>query len=453
MLRDEQTDSIWAHTEGVAVSGELKGTVLEPHPIFQATWEEWVRLYPESEILVWPEDSSHRDGRHGHGARDYLGRPGIRAGRGFGVKPGVLDERLRENELVLGVSHPSGNVAYPIRNLHTAGGVSNETLGDDPIVVWSPTLDSHITGGFLRTLEGVGVLSFRNQNGRLTDQETRSLWTVDGRAIEGPLAGKTLRPLDCVFLKWHVWSSYHPESRIAKQLNLLNNEHLPNRVFSSFLEALEAAGFSTSLDGMVFKAHLPNLAVRGLLIKINEDPFILHEFENRLGAREYCWVRAHVIRVGQYVLQSEPEKQFADAANLKPLPDEEMAWSEMLDSQELHRVMESALPSAESEEGDDPRGLPRVLDHLGELGYAVAVVGQLECRRMPPKAINGYDLEFSASHGHSLQAGTFVFRSDPPIQYKSMVLKSVSLEDDEITWSCLLEDGAFVAALAEAVTG
>ena len=41
MLRDEQTNSIWAHTEGLAVSGPLQGTVLESHPVYQMVWEDW----------------------------------------------------------------------------------------------------------------------------------------------------------------------------------------------------------------------------------------------------------------------------------------------------------------------------------------------------------------------------------------------------------------------------
>jgi len=79
IIRDEQTSSFWSHSEGVALDGPLKGTALQRHPCYQTTWAEWRERHGDTEVLFWPENKLHRDGRHGHGARDYMGRPGIRA--------------------------------------------------------------------------------------------------------------------------------------------------------------------------------------------------------------------------------------------------------------------------------------------------------------------------------------------------------------------------------------
>ena len=46
------------------------------------------------------------------------------------------------------------------------------------------------------------------------DHETFSHWTIEGRAVEGPLKGKTLAWLPSVQCKWFAWAAEYPKTDI-----------------------------------------------------------------------------------------------------------------------------------------------------------------------------------------------------------------------------------------------
>ena len=50
------------------------------------------------------------------------------------------------------------------------------------------------------------------------DRETESLWTqVDGRGIQGPLAGQTLEPVAAVHATWRAWNALYPNSTVLRK--------------------------------------------------------------------------------------------------------------------------------------------------------------------------------------------------------------------------------------------
>lgn len=468
MITDEQTGSIWAHAEGIAVEGPLKGTHMERHPCFQSTWEEWLWLHPDTEVLTWPDNRLHRDGRHGHGSRDYLGRPGIRAGRAFGLDPGLLDNRLPENAMVLGVNHPSGDTAYPLNNIHISSGVVNDTLGEDPVVVWSPRLDSHLTAGYSRDIDGAGILTFSVKDGEIRDTDSGSLWSIEGMAIEGALVGRKLKPLDALFLKWHAWSNFHPLTTIYKSKSFLAESEIQSISFSFLLKSLKGAGYQTRIEGYVIKAILPNLANAGIIIWVDDDRFFVYEFRDHQAAVEYCYAQSHFLLSGHFTLKSEPEVQFADFAQLKPLPTGEISWSKLLDDPRFVDLVKAALfPDEKSPKNDaTSTGFPAVFEKLIENGYKIEGVKQIDIRRLRFNSENGFEVTinedpfliyrfrspetaktYSASHEHSISVENYVFRSDPPYQYKHQGLKSIDLPIDEIEWSKLLVDDDFIRVL------
>jgi thiol-disulfide isomerase/thioredoxin len=48
----------------------------------------------------------------------------------------------------------------------------------------------------------------------MNDEETGSDWSGDGEALDGPLRGARLTPLDGYLVEWHVWSAYHPGAEL-----------------------------------------------------------------------------------------------------------------------------------------------------------------------------------------------------------------------------------------------
>jgi len=52
-----------------------------------------------------------------------------------------------------------------------------------------------------------GLLPFR-------DEEPGSLWSIDGRAVDGPLKGSRLEPIVHGDYFWFAWSVFRPDTRI-----------------------------------------------------------------------------------------------------------------------------------------------------------------------------------------------------------------------------------------------
>ncbi len=54
LMVDRQTDSLWHHLTGQAISGPLKGTTLEVMPMTTIRWSDWVAEHPDSDVLDTP---------------------------------------------------------------------------------------------------------------------------------------------------------------------------------------------------------------------------------------------------------------------------------------------------------------------------------------------------------------------------------------------------------------
>ena len=46
-----------------------------------------------------------------------------------------------------------------------------------------------------------------------TDEETGTIWRLDGLATHGPLAGRRLEPVAEAYVAfWFAWADFHPET-------------------------------------------------------------------------------------------------------------------------------------------------------------------------------------------------------------------------------------------------
>jgi hypothetical protein len=274
-----------------------------------------------------------------------------------------------------------------------------------------------------------------------------------------------LTPLDSLFLQWHAWCGFHPDTEIYVADGDLSATELGTNVFDKFIAALVAEGYDLALQGQIPIAMLPNLAVCAIRLRINADPFHCFEFRDVHAAQEFLLVANHLTQVGRFVLKSQPEEQYADVAQLKPMPDEEVAWSHLIGDPAFLKLAKLHLPSAQTE-APDGRAFPAVLAGLKSHGFPADAHAMIETLRLPPAAETGFEVticgdpflvyrfgshefarEFSAWHGRSLAVGEYVFRSNPPVQYKHMGLKSIDLPIEEINWSELLWDENFTQNL------
>lgn len=105
--------------------------------------------------------------------------------------------------------------------------VIHDEIGGRPIVVFHgdgavSALDaSEISAG--REIGSTGVfdrridervLHFDYFDGRFADRETGSIWTITGEAVDGPLRGENLKPVEHGDYYSFAWFAFRPETTV-----------------------------------------------------------------------------------------------------------------------------------------------------------------------------------------------------------------------------------------------
>lgn len=208
-MADRETGSVWTHYDGSVLNGPLAGEAqLTIAPIFHATWAEWTATHPDTLVLNWFEEFADR-------YREY--RPG-RAGLSPNFERTILnwDDRLEENELVLGVNVDTEFRAYVLRNYRDQGLITlADTLGGEDIIIFIDSSQPYALA-FHATLNGE-LLTFSVQNGAIVDDNTGSIWDLTGSATSGSLAGEQLDFATSFVTEWYGWAAYHPDTSIYGQ--------------------------------------------------------------------------------------------------------------------------------------------------------------------------------------------------------------------------------------------
>ena len=207
LLEDRSTDSLWSPFTGVALTGTMRGTVLERLPLSQCLWSEWLGMHPKTKVLYAPEAL-----RAGHWSEFSPGSPGIAPGmRVTLVRP--LDERLPHNTLILGVANAAKARAYPLQALARVGPVLNDSLGGADIVLRCCPGTLHALA--FRRRVGDRILVFGHAETRgVYDEQTGSVWNEMGEAVSGPLAGTRLEYLESGVGEWYEFAASHPDAEI-----------------------------------------------------------------------------------------------------------------------------------------------------------------------------------------------------------------------------------------------
>jgi len=118
-------------------------------------------------------------------------------------------------------------VAFFARFLLADAGVIDITVDGDAVTVWhlpgtGSTLDDIDTANG-RDVGATGVfrpeadgqqLTFERDSDVFVDDETGSRWDIFGTAVDGPLAGERLEPVEHVDTFWFAWAADQPDTRI-----------------------------------------------------------------------------------------------------------------------------------------------------------------------------------------------------------------------------------------------
>ena len=223
VMYDHQTDSLWPQAMGKAVVGPLTGTRLRFVPALIVSWDEWRADHPDGMVLSTDTGVSRPYGQNPYAYYDRSGHPFDFQGR--------TDPRLPATEYVLGVAEGGRFVAFPLSTLarRSQGGwtATTVTLGGAPVAVFwhegtvaalhaaripdSPDIGA--AAAYISRVRGQALTFVAGADG-IMDRQTGTRWTIEGRAVSGPLTGTQLRPARAINSFWFDWAAFHPGTTI-----------------------------------------------------------------------------------------------------------------------------------------------------------------------------------------------------------------------------------------------
>jgi hypothetical protein len=238
MVMSHKDGTLFSCLTGLAFEGPRKGTRLTPTPTLVSDWGYWLDHYPGAVAYhmfdkYQPVELPTREDADSKKSR---------------AEP---DRRLPADDPVLGVWTGESARAYPVALLERRGLLSEEVGGKTLLILWEPKTKTASAyravasqprkfkgpepdaSGVSKLDEGTPVppgtkvvppravtleLAPMSSSGRFRDTETKSLWDVAGRCVEGDLKGWTLEWVDSVQVKWFAWAAEYPGTTLYADL-------------------------------------------------------------------------------------------------------------------------------------------------------------------------------------------------------------------------------------------
>src|SRR5262249_37358840 len=209
VFKDVETGSRWQQSSLEAIDGPRKGEHLELYPFLLTSWEEWLRLHPDTRV---PKPLP------GYAERIPAKNAQLRAGYSLDKSAPAdvvhRDDRLKAYTKIIGLNVGGATRAVPLDALDRVP-VVNEELGGQPTLLL-PQPKSDTTTAFVARANGAR-LTFEAANTGATeivDRETRSRWSAYGACTAGRLKGTQLEMLIMEPEYWFAWSEFHPKTTI-----------------------------------------------------------------------------------------------------------------------------------------------------------------------------------------------------------------------------------------------
>jgi len=197
ILYDAGSGSEWSLLSGEAFEGPRKGEHLQRVPTLFTTWARWRALHPATTVYRAPPRAQ--------GGLDLNAdrlRRIILAG----------DGPPAQRDWIVGLEGPATTAAVLVRDLALSR-AANRDLDGIPLVVF--TTDDLTTTMVWRRGVGDRVLTFEADGDRMRDGETGSSWDpLTGKALAGPLRGRSLEAMSFVTGFWHAWLAEHPDTAL-----------------------------------------------------------------------------------------------------------------------------------------------------------------------------------------------------------------------------------------------
>ena len=209
IMQDDGTGSWWQQVTGRAIAGPLRGKRLTLVPHDEVTFGTWKADHPGGRVL---KPDATVEARDDYAPLDWERR--MAKTRVVTTLPKKSPFTART--LVVGITVSGRSKAYPLEALR-ASRVLLDVVGDVPLML-AIGEDGRSVRVFDRRIDGRGHEFVATPSARLslTDIETISEWDFSGRAISGPLAGRTLARIGFLLEYWFDWQTYQPATEVYK---------------------------------------------------------------------------------------------------------------------------------------------------------------------------------------------------------------------------------------------
>lgn len=210
LMYDRQSDSTWPQVLGVGITGPNKGHRLDTVPTVWTTWSRWKLKYPNSLVLSRKTGHLRAYGRDPYGSYT-ADRPNYYNSGGPFFPVMTRSSRFPNKKVVVGVKAADDVLALPKAEA-AAAGVVNFNLDDQPVVaLYDAELDESLA--FIGQIDG-RELQFVRRGSEILDEQTRTVWTAQGKAVKGKFAGAQLSWTTSFDVMWFAWYAFYPETKV-----------------------------------------------------------------------------------------------------------------------------------------------------------------------------------------------------------------------------------------------
>jgi len=221
VMYDRLTESLWQEFIGEAIVGKMTGTKLNLIPSQIISFEQFEKNYPDGTVL-----SRETGFTRSYGQNPYIGYDNINS------KPflyrGKIDERLPPNEKIIAIEIDNNFKAYPYSITEKMKIINDDFVGNPVLILHligagsaletkdiSKSRNVGTTGTFSRIVDGK-ILTFKYENLKVIDDQTKSVWSITGKAIDGKLKGTQLKNILHGDYFSFAWFAFIPETKLYK---------------------------------------------------------------------------------------------------------------------------------------------------------------------------------------------------------------------------------------------
>ena len=216
IMFDRQTDSNWPQLRLQADQGTLINTKLDLIDHTEIEWGAWKDLHPGT--LIMNRNSGGRDPT----VYNTIFYNGYRVPNNPPLFPmNYNDTRLLPKIRVLGVFAGGGTKAYPMFSFDDGRAIINDQISGEPIAVFGDP-DSRMIRAFVSRVNGQTLtLKLKSSpdlislpNVQFVDDETGSVWDIEGNAVEGSLKGEKMDRATSFIAYWFAWSAFNRDTAL-----------------------------------------------------------------------------------------------------------------------------------------------------------------------------------------------------------------------------------------------